>query len=80
MRRRTDAGNALDFLQPVEEGDASDPSGAHMQLRRKLESIQVLNLNLTQENERLENMLKSQSAINRELQKVGMFGRQTDVL
>lgn len=54
----------------------SDPTGTHMQLRRKLESIQVLNLNLTQENERLENMLKSQSAINRELQKVSRRAAQ----
>lgn len=71
VRRRTGAENALSFLERADDnGNGADSTSTHTQMRRKLESVQLMNLNLTQENERLENMLKSQSAINRELQKV----------
>ena len=70
VKRRSQAASSLEFLQQVDAEESSGQGSSSLQLQRKFESIQLLNLTLTQENERLENMLRSQSAINNELQKV----------
>lgn len=65
VKRRNTAVGKLPFLEdPENESLVTLPS-----LKRKLEEYQLLNLRLTEENERLENMLKLQSNINKDLHK-----------
>lgn len=63
--QRTKAMEKLPFLE--------DPDGDKVLtipvMKRKLEEVQVMNLKLTEEVERFENMLKLQSGINRDLHK-----------
>lgn len=65
VKRRSEAMGKLPFLE--------DPDGTNLVtlplVKRKLEEVQVMNLKLTEEVERLENMLKLQSGINRDLHK-----------
>ena len=65
VKRRSEAMGKLPFLE--------DPDGNNLVtlplVKRKLEEVQVINLKLTEEVERLENMLKLQSGINRDLHK-----------
>jgi hypothetical protein len=65
VKRRGEATHKLSFLEDV-EGDrlVSVPA-----LKSKLEEYQMMNLRLTEESERLENMLKLQSGINKDLHK-----------
>lgn len=69
VRRRAEASksNKLDFLEDSDNsnGLSSDPTI----MKRKIQELQVLNLNLSREAERLESMLKLQSGINRDLHK-----------
>jgi hypothetical protein len=69
VRRRAEASknSKLDFLEDtdISSGMSSDP----MVMKRKIQELQVLNLNLSREAERLESMLKLQSGINRDLHK-----------
>jgi hypothetical protein len=67
IKRRDIALEKLPFLEKVDplDGDlVTIPA-----LKRKLEETQFLNLRLTEENERLEHMLKLQADINRDLHK-----------
>eukprot|EP01041_Mallomonas_annulata_P006434 gene6434-13005_t len=65
VKRRGEAMGKLDFLEDTEpDGLLTIPS-----LKRKLQDVQMLNLNLTKETERLENMLRLQSGINKDLHK-----------
>ena len=66
VKRRSEAVGKLDFLEDVDDGfqDITMPA-----LKKKAQDIQIMNLNLTKEVERLENMLKLQSNINRDLHK-----------
>eukprot|EP01038_Epipyxis_sp_PR26KG_P008719 gene8719-11781_t len=65
VKRRGDAIQKLPFLE--------DPDGDQLVtlpvMKRKLEEVQLLNLKLSEESERLESMLKLQSGINRDLHK-----------
>lgn len=65
VKRRGEALEKLPFLE--------DPEGEKLVtipiMKRKLEEVQVMNLKLTEEVERFENMLKLQSGINRDLHK-----------
>lgn len=77
VKRRSEAGaGRLDFLEDpdgVMDGDGHKIGPDHASyvplLKRKSQELQVLNLNLTREVERLESMLKLQSGINRDLHK-----------
>jgi myosin heavy subunit len=63
VKRRGEAVTKLDFLEDTEvDGLLTIPS-----LKRKLQDVQLLNLNLTRETERLENMLRLQTDINKDL-------------
>lgn len=65
VKRRSEAIDRLPFLEdPEGKKDFSLPM-----VRRKLEEVQIINLKLTEEVERMENMLKLQSGINRDLHK-----------
>jgi Ca2+-binding EF-hand superfamily protein len=65
VKRRSEAVGKLDFLEDVDGlQDITMPM-----LKKKSQEVQILNLNLTKEVERLENMLKLQSNINRDLHK-----------
>jgi len=65
VKRRSEAMGKLPFLE-----DPDDNNLVTLPLvKRKLEEVQVINLKLTEEVERLENMLKLQSGINRDLHK-----------
>lgn len=65
VKRRSGAVDKLPFLEAVDDESLSSlPS-----IKRKLEDYQLLNLRLSEENERLENMLKLQSSINQDLHK-----------
>jgi Ca2+-binding EF-hand superfamily protein len=65
VKRRSEALDRLPFLEdPEGKKDFSLPM-----IRRKLEEVQIINLKLTEEVERMENMLKLQSGINRDLHK-----------
>jgi len=65
VKRRGEALEKLPFLE--------DPEGEKLVtlpvMKRKLEEVQVMNLKLTEEVERFENMLKLQSGINKDLHK-----------
>lgn len=65
IKRRTEAVGRLNFLE--------DPEGEETLtlplLKRKLQDVQIMNLNLTKEVERLESMLKLQSNINQDMKK-----------
>lgn len=65
VKRRAEAGTKLSILEDVD----GDNMVAVPALKRKLESVQLMNLKLTEEGERLENMLKLQSSINKDLHK-----------
>lgn len=76
VKRRGEAVSRLDFLEDpdaVVDGDGHKIGPDHASylplLKRKTQELQVLNLNLTREVERLESMLKLQSGINRDLHK-----------
>ena len=65
VKRRSEAVEKLPFLEDTDgETLLNVPT-----LKRKLEDCQHLNVQLTEENEKLESMLKLQSSINKELQK-----------
>lgn len=67
VKRRDIALEKLPFLEPVDgdsEGLITIPA-----MKRKVEELQLLNLRLTEENEKLENMLKLQATINKDLHK-----------
>ena len=65
VKRRSETVGKLDFIEDVDGfEDIQMPA-----LKKKAQEIQVMNLNLTKEVERLENMLKLQSNINRDLHK-----------
>ena len=68
---------ALEKLPFLEYADPNDAMVTLPSLKRKLEEYQLLNLRLTEENEKLENMLKLQSNINRDLHKeLKILGRK----
>ena len=76
VKRRNDASNRLDFLEDpdaVLDGDGHKIGPDHVSyiplMKRKMQELQVINLNMTREVERLESMLKLQSGINRDLHK-----------
>jgi Ca2+-binding EF-hand superfamily protein len=77
VKRRGEAGaGRLDFLEDpdaLSDGDGHRIGPDHASyaplLKRKAQELQVLNLNLTREVERLESMLKLQAGINRDLHK-----------
>lgn len=63
IKRRGEAMDKLPFLEDPEiEQLVTVPA-----LRRKLEDVQIMNLRLSEEAQRLENMLKLQSSINKDL-------------
>ena len=65
VKRRNAAIDRLPFLEdPENESLITLPM-----VKRKLEDYQILNLRLAEENERLENMLKMQTVINKDLHK-----------
>lgn len=65
VKRRSMAVDRLPFLENVEDNAlTSVPS-----LKRKMEDLQMLNLRLGEDNERLEGMLKMQVGINQDLHK-----------
>lgn len=65
VKRRSEAVGKLDFLESVDGmHDITLPM-----LKKRAQEIQIVNLNLTKEVERLENMLKLQTGINRDLHK-----------
>ncbi len=67
VKRRDIALERLPFLEPVDgdsEGLITIPA-----MKRKVEELQLLNLRLTEENEKLENLLKMQASINKDLHK-----------
>ncbi|GMH77661.1 hypothetical protein TrRE_jg7069 [Triparma retinervis] len=59
VRRKMDDPTDLDFLEKVDDGD--------MDIKKRLQMVQVANLNITRELERAERMLKAQASINRDL-------------
>lgn len=65
IKRATESVPRLDFLQ--------DPDGEKLvtlpAIKRKLEDYQIMNLKITEENQRLESMLKLQTQISRDLHK-----------
>ncbi len=65
VKRRGQASQKLPFLEDADHDSMISIPG----LKRKLEELQVLNLSLTEENERLDNMLKLQAGINKDLHK-----------
>lgn len=66
VKRRSTVVDRLPFLEnPDESSMTNDIPG----FRRKLEEIQMLNLRLGEDNERLESMLKMQVGINKDLHK-----------
>lgn len=77
VKRRGEAMNArLDFLEDADaftDGTGEKIGQDHPSyiplLKRKVQELQVLNLNVSRESERLESMLKLQSGINRDLHK-----------
>ena len=65
VKRRSEAMGKLPFLEDTDgEVIVTIPT-----MKRKLEEYQHLNLKLTEENEKLENMLKLQTGINRDMHK-----------
>jgi protein fantom len=66
IKRRSDPIGKLDFLKNADGFE--DPVTLPL-LKKKAQEIQIINLNLTKEVERLENMLKIQTNINRDLNK-----------
>jgi protein fantom len=66
IKRRSEPIGKLDFLKNADGFD--DPITLPL-LKKKAQEIQIINLNLTKEVERLENMLKIQTNINRDLNK-----------
>ena len=66
VKRRGEAAVRLDFLEDIDGGEGESMLTIPA-LKRKLQNVQVLNLNLTKEVERLENMLRLQTGINRDL-------------
>lgn len=66
IKRRSEAVGKLDFLK---QSDGFDDAITLPLLKKKAQEIQIINLNLTKEVERLENMLKIQTNINRDLNK-----------
>lgn len=64
VKRRSENIAKLDFLEDPNTGDSDGFS-----LKKKLQEVQVINLNLTKETERLEAMLRLQTDINRDLHK-----------
>jgi Ca2+-binding EF-hand superfamily protein len=62
VRRRAETGQTLDFLESVDGEPETVPA-----LRRKVQVLQVSNLNLTRELDRAERMLKAQTAIAHDL-------------
>jgi DNA repair exonuclease SbcCD ATPase subunit len=65
VKRRGEAVKNLEFLEEIDEG----VSETKELLKRKLQSVQIINLNLSKEVERLENMLRLQSSISKDLHK-----------
>jgi hypothetical protein len=65
VKRRGESVRKLDFLEDV---DGGLPQSIPL-MKKKLEDVQVINLNLTKEVERLEGMLKLQSDIGKDLHK-----------
>ena len=65
VKRRGEAVSKLEFLDDPEGGEGLTIPV----MKRKLHDVQVINLNLTKEVERLENMLKLQSTISKDLHK-----------
>lgn len=65
VKRRGEAATKLDFLENPDGDDAFTLP----QVTRKLENLQVMNLSLMKEVERLEGMLKMQSKTNKDLHK-----------
>lgn len=65
VKKRGEAVKNLEFLEEVDEG----VSETKELLKRKLQSVQIINLNLSKEVERLENMLRLQSSISKDLHK-----------
>ena len=64
VKRRSESIAKLDFLEDPEAANAGGYS-----LKTKLQEVQVINMNLTKETERLEAMLRLQTDINRDLHK-----------
>ena len=66
VRRRGEAATRLDFLEDPDGGlgEVTVPI-----LKRKLQDVQVMNLNLTKDVEKLESMLNLQQSINKDLHK-----------
>ena len=73
VKRRGETMARLDFLQDPDaiEGHEEGVGGVStpMGMKRKLQEVQILNVNLTKEAERLESMLKLQTDINKDLHK-----------
>ena len=67
VKRRGEAVLRLDFLEDVDGLGENDALLTIPALKRKLQDVQVLNLNMTKEVERLETMLRLQTGINRDL-------------
>lgn len=66
IKRRSEPVGKLDFLKQT---DGFEDPITLPHLKKKAQEIQIVNLNLTKEVERLENMLKIQTNINRDLNK-----------
>jgi protein fantom len=65
IKRRTEAVGRLNFLEDPEGEESLTLPG----MKKKLQDVQVMNLNLTKEVERLESMLKLQANINQDMKK-----------
>ena len=63
VRRKMDDPTDLDFLERVDDEDLTTVPA----LKKRLQIVQVANLNITRELERAERMLKAQASINRDL-------------
>lgn len=64
VKRKSDAPQRLPFLESVnDDSDILSLAG----VKRKLEEVQLVNIKLSEESEKLENMLKLQTNINRDL-------------
>jgi Ca2+-binding EF-hand superfamily protein len=69
VKRRDIALERLPFLEAVDSMGDDKGLVTIPAMKRKFEEYQLLNLRLTQENERLDHMLKSQADLNKELHK-----------
>ncbi|GMH97812.1 hypothetical protein TrST_g7069 [Triparma strigata] len=63
VRRKMDDPTDLDFLEKIDDEDLTTVPA----LKKRLQMVQVANLNVTRELERAERMLKAQASINRDL-------------